>query len=703
MKNRIYRSFLLLLTVLLLLTACRGEEDGDAPQASPYGPVEAGYFEKRKISFFDTQVSVQNLFMEDDCFFFTCVSSYPTYQFRRYDPATDQWSGTDLVSKPHLFARSKEAGFLIGVPEYERISMKIVDYTLTAMKGEEVLWSRSALDVGCLAVEHIADYNGQWVLADDEVLVLLDREGNPTAEHSLPAPVRKLLITDGLLRIIGERYYLEMDESGVLRKNEAWEKATANIDGPIYPAPGYSFCYYTADALMVCDAPSGQTYPLLYWAECGMQYNPSAVGDGSAGQMIFVSPEKLYMQIYQDGKHSLYQLNRNDAARPQREVIRITYLEDGTYTVPQAAAAFNTAQEKYLVQCDKYESSVQTGTELLAELDKMILAGTVGDIIQLNDINDLYKYANKGLLADLYSLGMESVTADNIFGCVRNALETEGKLYALPQGFHLDTLSAKKTTVADRSVWTLDAYMDIVRGCSAEQAITVYAMTLNPYELIKDSAVSGFVDWKGKSCSFDSPDFLRFLEFAREYHNQPDKKIEWMDNPFLADQALLYWERLREGPSPEMLEIFGGEEVAGIVGYPSVNGGISLLQSFKYYGINADSTVTEGAKAFLEFLLSPEGHPQFVYHTPSLKSTAEARFAARNDDRSPDDDNYLSREEMAEFWRFLEETPVAPILPKEILTIVNEELTTFFGGGQSAENTARYIQNRVSTYLSEQS
>ena len=65
MQNRF---FPLLLTVLLLFTACTREENQKADSNPIYGPIEAGYFEKRKISFFDTQVSVQNLFMEDDCF-----------------------------------------------------------------------------------------------------------------------------------------------------------------------------------------------------------------------------------------------------------------------------------------------------------------------------------------------------------------------------------------------------------------------------------------------------------------------------------------------------------------------------------------------------------------------------------------------------------------------------------------------------------
>ena len=40
---------------------------------------------------------------------------------------------------------------------------------------------------------------------------------------------------------------------------------------------------------------------------------------------------------------------------------------------------------------------------------------------------------------------------------------------------------------------------------------------------------------------------------------------------------------------------------------------------------------------------------------------------------------------------------------ESILNICDEEVSAYFGGGQSAEQTAEYIQNRVSIMLSEQS
>jgi len=583
------------------------------------------------------------------------------YQFRRYDPSADQWTGTDLAERPHLFARSKEDGFLIGTPVYDQPKAKeSSDYLLTAMKDGQVIWTASAYAHGLLGIAAIADCSGLWVLGGNDRLLLLDREGNPVGNLSLPGEIRCFLPEENLLRIIGKGWYRELDENGILRKNDDWEKATANLNKTLFPAPGYSFCYATADSLMVCDIPSGRVTPLLHWAECGLAFT-----GGIPDSILFLSPEKLYVYGNSDGQQNLYLLTRNDAARPDREIVRITYMEDGSYSLPKAAAAFNALQEEYMVHCTRYESSARTLGEILGELDKMILEGTVGDIIQLNDINDLYKYADKGLLADLYSLDEACLAADNLMGCVKRSLEIDGCLYALPRSYRLDTLCARSSRINDRPLWTTDAMIALSDSLSDEEVLFSQGRS-DVIPLLQEGVISGFLDRDHASCSFDTPEFVRYLEFLSSLpeNGTPGKQQQLIPVMGIDDSR-------REHYRQQL-----GEEVTDI-GFPTPEGGKTRLYAYNYYGINADTAVMEGARAFLVFLLRDSA----AGNSPLKSVRTEAGLD-------------VSAEDVV---------PVYACVPREILDIAEEEINTFFGGGQSAENTARYIQNRVSTYLSEQS
>jgi len=716
----------LLLTVLLLLTACRDREDNSTDPSAQLPPTARYTVEHVALP---DDIRLQNCMTDGGDRLYlsimTPVESHP-YRLWQYSLADGSSSFADLPGDPDRLAISSQ-GILTGKAVYEQGAWDAVDYTLTASSDGQELWSQSLLrlmEVNPDQPVSLADFNGQWVVGCESTLILLDREGNLQQTETLPGKLRCFLPEENLLRIVGDGWYRELDLAGKLHTNEAWENAVKGTAELLYPAPGYGFCYANDNSLMLCQVQSGQHSPLLNWAECGLTF-------ADIKEILFRSADELYIlgQLRAEYTTALLKLTRAGEEESGRTEIHITYSETGRQNVPLAASLFNAAQEEYTVVCTEY-STANPGQDYAAladSLDAMILDGTAGDIIELDNPNALYKYTRKGLFADLYSLGMESITADNLFGCVKNALEIDGKLYALPQVFQLDTLSAR-TASLPAGQWNLDALLNLAEGLPGDQRLFAYAKSGTAmHNLLKNSVLSQCIDLTAGSASFDSPTFLRYLSLLSSLPAQAEVR-DIAGNPYARNEVLFYQHYIQNYSTfSKMTHVFTAPEETAIVGYPSIDGGSAQLHANKYYAISADSQVMEGAKAFLEFFLSAEAvydPMRGMREIPSLKSTARCydeeelqlyhyfpiddpgRISTSFKQQDPDPTVMEVKADEAlleQAWTFFDASPVMPFVPQDIIDIVDEELTTFFGGGQSAENTARYIQNRVSTYLSEQS
>ena len=61
----------------------------------------------------------------------------------------------------------------------------------------------------------------------------------------------------------------------------------------------------------------------------------------------------------------------------------------------------------------------------------------------------------------------------------------------------------------------------------------------------------------------------------------------------------------------------------------------------------------------------------------------------------------LDEETVNEYLGLIENATVDPAVPAQVDAILGEELSAFFAGARSAEETGRMIGNRVGTYLNE--
>ena len=87
-----------------------------------------------------------------------------------------------------------------------------------------------------------------------------------------------------------------------------------------------------------------------------------------------------------------------------RFIIRVSYYESGSKTIPQAAIQFNSCSDKYIILLDEkatvFTESYDQSVSMLSSFEKDILSNKVGDVIVLN--TDYREFADKEIFCNLY-------------------------------------------------------------------------------------------------------------------------------------------------------------------------------------------------------------------------------------------------------------------------------------------------------------
>ncbi|MBQ4350696.1 MAG: hypothetical protein II768_05515 [Clostridia bacterium] len=332
----------------------------------------------------------------------------------------------------------------------------------------------------------------------------------------------------------------------------------------------------------------------------------------------------------------------------------------------------------------------------------------------------------------------EAVNRETLFCAVETAFtDGDGQLWGLAPSFSLGLLRAKDASLgpgtgAPVRSWSLDEFLAwaeqtpadtlVFDGCVREQLIRFGDL------LVRDYGV--FLDTENGTCAFDSPLFLRYLE--------------WLES--LPDEAGLT--RIRGGLNAVQFGTGQGfesgrlllaeERIGGLRALPSVSlpseesllsrpgaSGADLSPSSVFLIPACAASPDLAWHLIRASLLSVESSD---YLTPALKpvfreSLADYRggriamgadgsvFALRPGEELIPGLQQMTQFRYADIPASAEETllalfdnPCAPILgmtPPDVTAIVREEISAFLSGVGSAEDCAQKIQSRVSIWLAE--
>lgn len=354
---------------------------------------------------------------------------------------------------------------------------------------------------------------------------------------------------------------------------------------------------------------------------------------------------------------------------------------------------------------EKYQKTTNTA----------LLSGKGADIIEIGGL-PLKEYISKQFLLNMEDL-LEQDNTLNKSELQTNVLEAtkkaHGGLYAMPSGFYLeafvgdgDILTNVSVNVDDKN-WGWKEFGEISRTLKQQAGESRFALAGTPperilYETVVDHFTQ-FVDSEAKKANFDSPSFVETMQQLKKWYdekvmtaNQAEAGKQLFYNTYFYSPADLIHIPHQFYSNPKLLQ------------KPHAEGqnGVTITPSFEF-AISAKSLVKEEAWKFVSFLLSEEVQSLqdgFSLHkSVNEKKLNDIKEQMKNGTfKLPDGKGInVPNEQFARIQEIIDAADHYMNFDPKIVSMIEEEAKPFFNGQKSAEEAARLIQNRATTYLNE--
>jgi len=468
---------------------------------------------------------------------------------------------------------------------------------------------------------------------------------------------------------------------------------------------------------------------------------------------------------YSNGDTSLARLIANPDATIGDKVILTLGTANGTYSIMSEIRRFNKESTTARIMVTDYSEFNDymngTGYEGITQLDNDILAGRMPDILLMTGLQ-ASKYAAKGVLEDLYPyLDADSTLGrDTIFPNILKMCEYKGELSHIITGIGILTLAGKQSIFGERNSITIDE-LSAIADAHPDATVLGSDITADTWMLYTTLlGLDRFIDWETGTCSFDSPDFIATLNFAKRFGNvEPDymnmTNEDWMLRNQKMTEGLLnggillnmatFYQDVRTVRTVDAM--FG--EASAFVGFPAPEGmsGHAVIPQIDF-AISATSKNKDAAWEFISRYLQPD-YASDDNWTGVLSANREAFENAAALEMLPlserdlskglqvmittgnssygtmvyseeEYDNFmknmesngmlsvaaygaypLTAEEVDRARNVIESAAFAIAMNEQIQSIMTEETQPFLAGAKTAEETAKIIQSRIQLYVSE--
>ena len=357
----------------------------------------------------------------------------------------------------------------------------------------------------------------------------------------------------------------------------------------------------------------------------------------------------------------------DDDVRPVRKTLRVAYVGASSIIsfghdvsdIENSIAYFNRSNTQYHAELYHYGEAARydkngypyefyDAERYKSAFAQDLVDGVTYDVYLFgSDYTDRENLAEKGIFADLTALAGKA----DLLACVRDALTRAEEITAIPFTVTLSTLITTTETLPLGEAFTYEKLFEIMDGLGEGEALFSEYLVEN----LTDIALYDFVDTEHKTCSYDSEEFVRVLEFLDgyeeaafgggknlvsrhetayfndtygqlsfsydQYHNYGD-----ILTPF-ADGTVKFLEFEIDTPKciPLLYQIFDfiGKDY-NLCGYPSADGGSIHMETGLMMSIGKQSENLAGAEAYLSMMLSDAVQTKIAETTfPVVRSVVE--------------------------------------------------------------------------------
>lgn len=373
--------------------------------------------------------------------------------------------------------------------------------------------------------------------------------------------------------------------------------------------------------------------------------------------------------------------------------------------------AYKTGEQWGSGEYEKYRNSMNTA----------MLSGKSMDIIEVDEL-PLKEYVSKGFLLDLNELlhKEQTLDKDDLQMNILDGLKLNDGIYTIPLGYMLRVFVGDGEMLGsvnikfDDKTWNWKEFEKVSKEVIQKKSGTdeLYALASYPPDLLFQEMLvenyAAFVDTSAKKAAFDSPEFVNLFEQVKQMYEEKIVTSEEAKpgNQIFNSTSIKSPIDFIEGPymlfdQPKLLQSPQAGETGDRKG--------SRVSTIKHFAIHAKSPVKDEAWKFISFLLSKEVQMlQDREGFSMLKSVNEKKIDDLRE-KVKNGEYKLSNGDMAKvpdeqftvFKQIVTSSAQYVDIDIKVLSIAGEESLAFFGGQKTAEEVAKLIQNRVTTYLNE--
>ncbi len=642
-----------------------------------------------------------------------------------------------------------EAVIVLATPDRHYRLLRYDRKTGAAETGDTInsLFPRQVLGIAGA----VRDTDGNAAVLSQDDLLFLDRAGKVVRSAALPSNVQAaglMTLPDGT--ILAECTDRQGDSCYCIYDPETVSFGEAETTGHGVHVPcgsGFDFCY----SAYANDGTSG-----VYGQNVGEEpvFLLNYLNSGMRGSRLWFAADKdtMIFQVQEgevgllarpgDPEPVLY-LRGEDIDISNAKIMYLAYADTGMTTAQtDAVSDFNRTYADCQIEIRDYSEQADGANRLALDM----VTGVFRPDILIGNTSSPYVFAavEKGLYTDLspYLEADPLVTRDNLFDAVERYFDDgRGGLWGLSPNFTVRTIVSTPENLgpyADRGFWTIFDVLDYCEGLP-DGAVFSERWTQGKLAglLAMPEVFLGFTD--GDTCSFDSPDFIRCLEFMKTLPTE-DEYVK--SSPYAEADKLTLTEAYLGGrimtASGSIYTItdfarfhlhFGTKDWVPI-GDPvseerqgagiSVNTGISstfLITS----SCEEPALAWELCRAFFTDDEYQGGFPSLRTMMDSMAEDYLGReylwwyerggkwsmgegTITEEDRQKPHVSGVFTEEDYAKLTEILDEAGAPALTAKkydDVKKLIREELIEFQAGVGTAEECAKKIQSRVSIWLAE--
>lgn len=450
--------------------------------------------------------------------------------------------------------------------------------------------------------------------------------------------------------------------------------------------------------------------------------------------VIMTAENEFVITLHNDDmSYEMRLLSERDISEiKQKKIIKMANTVGGNMDIyDDSIKKFNSENDEYKIEMVDYAKNSDDYNQTLNALELDILSGNAPDIVRfISDIPGTY-------FVDLYPLidnDPDLSRSDFVEGFLEG-MESKGKLRRIDPTFSIKALCIKDKFADGLKEWNFEQLDSICKNLPDDMGIISGEDVFNRADMFMQLFnYRDFADLENASCNFDSPEFIKRMQFVND--NQIGRigstdgvglAVSEQIYDFRNDKYLLTNAFINSYHDFKIYEQVHGGEACTFIGCPSDNGNGSYCSVSSGYSIMADSQNIDGAWEFLKYYLFSEDS-KFSMGFPGLEEKLSNQLED-NKTLHTSENPETGEQENIDIYTMFEPNSSEPIVielepfsdekaseyselvhnavkkscadDEEIRNILTEELTYYFEGERSAEETAAIIQNRVSIYLSE--